>query len=110
MSDISKSYLLNGKNDIVGVVADGVPNLDVDLKVPDAEALSVAGVAVYAVGITNAIDENLPKSLSSQPQVQILLTASGFVAIDYLTRYGASLFQIPAFCFSDAQPELLRCC
>jgi len=70
----------SGVPNIAIILTDGVPNLDVDLTVPDAQALSAAGVDVYAVGITNAIDENLLKSISSQPQV---LNQNYFIATDF---------------------------
>ena len=56
-------------DNIAIILTDGVPNLDVEQTVPDAEALQAAGVTVYAIGVTDAIDEFTLKSLSSQPQV-----------------------------------------
>merc|ERR1712038_1144374 len=69
-----------GVQNIAIILTDGVPNLDVDLTIPDAEALAAAGTTVYAVGITNAIDQDLLKSLSSQPQV---LNQNYFMATDF---------------------------
>merc|ERR1712142_39072 len=70
----------SGVPNIAIILTDGVPNLDVELTIPDAEAFAAAGVAVYAVGITNAIDESLLASLSSQPQE---LNKNYFVATDF---------------------------
>jgi len=67
-------------DNIAIILTDGVPNLDVDLTVPDAEALQAAGVAVYAIGVTDAIDEYTLKSLASQPQI---LNQNYFIAADF---------------------------
>lgn len=72
----------NAQN-IVIVITDGIPNLDVDLTIDDAETLRALGTTVFVLGITDAIDENMLQQMSSQPQIlnQNYFTVADFTAL-----------------------------
>jgi len=70
------------RENIVIILTDGEPNKDVEDTIPAAEALQNAGTKMYAIGVTDAINENLLKQLSSQPQE---LDSNYFMATDFTT-------------------------
>jgi len=92
-----------GVQNIAIILTDGVPNLDVELTVPDAEALAAAGTTIFAVGITNAIDEALLKSISSQPQV---LNQNYFIADDFTALSNIETVIQESFC-SGSNPVVI---
>ena len=72
------------------VVTDGVPYPD-DRRTPalnEARALRDTGAAVISIGITNAIDENFLKGMSSAPQLegQNYFTATDFSVLREIQR------------------------
>lgn len=93
-----------GVQNIAIIVSDGVPNLDVDLTVPDAEALAAAGVQVYAVGITDLIDEELLQDLSSQPQV---LNQNYFIAPDFTALASIEDTIFASLCETGSDPVIV---
>lgn len=54
--------------DLAIVITDGVPTLGTDRTDSEAQTLKAAGVEVIAVGITNNVDSDTLKMLSSPPQ------------------------------------------
>ena len=54
--------------DLAIIITDGVPTLNTASTEPEANALKNAGVEVIAVGITNSVDTNTLRLLSSSPQ------------------------------------------
>merc|ERR1712004_385604 len=91
-------------DNIAIILTDGVPNLDIEQTVPDAEALQAAGVTVYAIGVTEAIDEYTLKSLSSQPQV---LNENYFTASDFTALSGVENAIQSAACYEASTDTLL---
>jgi len=87
------------KENIVVIITDGVPNKDVDETVPQAELLSTKA-KVYAVGVTDAIDEALLKSLSSQPQ---MLGDNYFMAADFQALSAVEVAISSATCADSSQ-------
>jgi len=72
----------NAQN-IVILITDGIPNLDVDYTVPDAETLRNLGTTIFVLGITDAIDEEMLREMSSEPQIlgQNYFTVADFTAL-----------------------------
>ena len=52
---------------------DGVPNLEEGETIPQAQRLRSSGCIVYTVGITDQINQEMLKSMSSPPQVLALV-------------------------------------
>lgn len=55
-------------NDLAIIITDGVPTLNTGRTEPEAELLKDSNVQVIAVGITNNVDSNTLRMLSSPPQ------------------------------------------
>ena len=52
------------------IITDGIPNLYADYVEPEAETLRRQGVTMFAVGITDAVDTETLRILSSPPQLE----------------------------------------
>lgn len=66
------------------VITDGVPTIDPGNTIPEATRMKNAGVKVFVVGITNRIDEQILKDISSSPQQkdQSYFTTPNFQELD----------------------------
>ena len=74
---------------IAVIITDGVPH-PADRRQPaisEAQVLRSYGVSVFAVGVTNLIDKDLLRALSSQPQVEDrnYFTSPSFVALNEIS-------------------------
>ena len=74
---IARSQLFNANNgdrpnvpNLAIVITDGKSTFDNDRTIPIAEDLKRDGVQVLSVGVTNSVDENELRGLSSPPQVR----------------------------------------
>lgn len=59
----------NARNYVV-ILTDGVSTLDVHRTIPDAEAARAQDIDIFAVGVTNAIDERELRAISSPPHMR----------------------------------------
>lgn len=64
------------------VITDGESNVDDQRTVPDAQEARNRGIMIYTMGVTNAINENEIRQISSSPQ-QVNVTY--FTATDFTT-------------------------
>ena len=55
---------------ILIVITDGVPTIDPENTLPEANAAKQNGINVFAVGITRFIDENILREMSSSPHAK----------------------------------------
>lgn len=53
---------------IAVVITDGESNVDRQRTIPDAEAARSAGIAIFSIGVTNAVNEQELRQMSSMPQ------------------------------------------
>ena len=69
------------------IVTDGVPTLDVDSAIHEAAALRDTGVIMLAIGITDMINEDFLKEMSSSPHIedQNYFMATDFSALSHIT-------------------------
>ena len=58
-----------GATQISIIITDGKATRDIDSTIPNAEAARADGIIIFAIGITDSINEDELQSLSSEPQV-----------------------------------------
>ena len=54
------------------VITDGHSNVYSNRTIPEAEAARASGVFIYSIGVTNNINEEEVKGMSSMPQVKFI--------------------------------------
>ncbi len=57
-----------GAPDVTFIITDGEPTLNIDLTEPEAQGAQDEGIRMYAVGITQSVNENTLRYLSSSPR------------------------------------------
>ena len=85
------------------VITDGIPNIKPHLVGPEADALRRSSVTMLAVGITNGVNEETLRTLSSPPQLrgQNFFTSPDFQSLD-----GVLQDLVPQTCVTQPPPGI----
>ncbi len=59
-----------GVTDLAFIITDGEPTLNIDQTEPEAQRAQDEGIRMFAVGITEGVDENTLRFLSSSPRMR----------------------------------------
>jgi len=68
------------------LLTDGEANREANLTIPEANLTKAAGIEIYAIGITNRINEQQLRTIASDPDSKYYYFAADYSALDSIVN------------------------